>query len=135
MDFHKKANREFFNNQLLFKTVGIILIVIFFILVVADIRIYIKKRDLDIQISNYKKQIEDLKKSSQTLNAEIANSDSVDYLEKLAYEQLGQQKPGEKEVIFIAPQEKEKPSGKSQTFWNTLTGWFSGVGGWITDRF
>ena len=89
-DFGKKGNREFFNNRLLFKAVGILFIAVIVVLIFADFKIYQKKKELAAQITAYQKQIEDIKKSSQTLKDEIANQDNKDYLEKLAYEQLGQ---------------------------------------------
>ena len=138
MDFHKKANREFFNNKLLFKTVGIIFLAVISILAIGDFKIYQKKQELASQINNYQKQIEDIKKSSQNLKDEIANSDNVDYLEKIAYEQLGEQKPGEKEVIFITPQEKTKTisNTKPQNFWDIRLwpGWLANEFNWIKSK-
>jgi cell division protein FtsB len=107
MDFNKKANREFFNNKLLFKTVGILFIAGIVVLILADFRIYQKKQELASQVAAYQKQIEDIKKSSQTLKDEIANQDNKDYLEKIAYEQ-GMVKAGEKEVIYYTTT-PEKP--------------------------
>ena len=82
-DFKKKGNREFFNNDLLFKTVGILFLVGICALIFADFKIYQKKQELISQINAYQKQIEDIKKSSQSLKDEIANSNNTDYLEKL----------------------------------------------------
>lgn len=134
-DFDKKENRDFFNKKLLFKAGGIAFLIIIFLLVVADFKIYQKKQKLISQISAYQKQIEDLKKSSQNLKEEIANSDNVDYLEKIAYEQLGEQKPGEKQVIFVMPQEKQEPRAESQNFLNSFSGWLSQSWNWLKSRF
>jgi cell division protein FtsB len=130
-DFNKKANREFFNKKLLFKTVGIIFLAGIFVLVIADFKIYQKKQELASQVGALQKQIEDIKKSSQTLNDEIANSDNTDYLEKIAYEQLGEQKPGEKEIIFVNPQEKQKAAASPTNFW---TGWLGQCWNWISGH-
>jgi cell division protein FtsB len=137
MDFNKKRNREFFNKNLLFRTVGVVFLITIVILVVADFKIYNKKKELAAQINNYKKQIEDIKKSSQTLKDEIVNSDSKDYLEKLAYEQLGQQKPGEQEIIFVNPQEKPKTAATSENFWDikSWTSWLSQSWNWLKSKF
>jgi len=136
-DFHKKGNREFFNDKLLFKTVGIILIVIVFVLVISDVKIYHKKKELLSQITVYQKEIADIKKSSQTLNNEIANSDNVDYLEKLGYEQFNETKPGETEYMFIKAQKKPEAVAASKNYFDisNWTGWFSGAWQWIKDRF
>ena len=87
------------------------------------------------QVENFEKQIEDMEKSSQTLKNEIANADNIDYLEKIAYEQLGQQKPGEKEIIFIMPEEKIQTLEEKQGFWNNFSSWLSSVREWIKNIF
>ena len=136
-DFAKKQKGKFFNNQFLFKISGILFLVIIFSLLLTDFRIYQKKRELVSQISIYKKQIEDIKKSSQTLKDEIANADNVDYLERIAYEQLGQQKPGEQEVIFIMPEGKAGEAPKQQNFWDIKL-WLGKLGqswSWLKSNF
>jgi len=117
------------------KVGGVIFLIIIFLLIIADFKIYQKKQELISQIETYKKQIEDIKKSSQTLKEEIANSNNPDYLEKLAYEQLGEQKPGEKEVIFVMPEEKPKQDATPRSFWSNFSGWISGAWQWIKNRF
>jgi cell division protein FtsB len=136
MDFNKKANREFFNNKLLFKTVGILFIAGILVLILADFKIYQKKKELALEVAAYQKQIADIKNSNQTLKDEIANQDNKDYLEKIAYEQ-GMVKAGEKEIIYykVSP-EKPKEAAKPQNFWDVKvwTGWLSGAWNWIKSR-
>ena len=127
-NFHKKANSEFFSQELLFKTVGIIFIIIICVLLVSDFKIYQKKRKLDVEIINYQKQISDIEKSSQTLKEEIANTDNKDYLEKLGYEQFNETKPGETEYMFVKPANKVKPDLVQQN-------WFSEAWQWIKSKF
>ena len=136
-NFNRKGNREFFNEGFMFRAVGILFLVVVCILVVVDFRIYQKKRELSAQTINYQKRIEDIKKSSQTLKDEIANSDNKDYLEKLAYEQLGQQKPGEKQVIFIMPKESPTTVSRSTNFWDVKfwTGWLANGFNWLKSKF
>jgi len=122
-DFNKKQKREFFTEELLFKTLGIAFLILVAFLIFWDYKIYNKKRELTAQVESYKKQIKDIENSSQTLKEQIANSDNKDYLEKIAYEQLGQQKPGEKEVIFIAPEKKAPAIIKQQNFWSNFSAW------------
>ncbi len=134
-DFDKKENREFFSKKFWFKAGGIAFLIIIFLLIVADFKIYQKKQKLISQINAYQKQIDDLKKSSQNLKEEIANSDNPDYLEKLAYEQLGEQKPGEKQVIFVMPEEKQEQKQESKFFLNSFSGWLSQSWSWLKSRF
>jgi cell division protein FtsB len=131
-DFSKKRNREFSGRKLLLQAAGILFLLTSLFLIFADYKIYQKKKDLALQVESYQKQIEAIKKSNQDLKDKIANSDNIDYLEKLAYEQLDRQKPGEKQVIFITPQEKPKEEARPESFW---TSWFSQTWSWIKNRF
>jgi len=134
-DFNKKGNKEFFNEKLLFKTIGIIFLLVIIALIFADFRIYQKKQELASQISIYKKQIEDIKKSNQNLKDEIANSDNPDYLEKIAYEQLDEARPGETVYSFVSSKEKPKTNAKTKNSWNDFTSWLSGAEQWIKSKF
>ena len=135
-DFNKKRNREFFTDKLLFKTIGIVFLILISILAVADYRIYQKKKELNSQIIAYQKKIEDIKKSSQTLKEEIANADNKDYLEKLGYEQFDKTRPGETEYMFIKPESKTDvaPVQAKQNFWDVKL-WWQGVAGWFKSKF
>lgn len=133
-NFEKKGNRAFFKRKFLFKILGIIFIIVIFLLILQDIKIYQKKRELVSQINIYKQQIEDIKKGSQTLGEEIANANNKDYLEKLAYEQLGRQRPGEEQIIFINPEEKIDEVSAQNNFLK-WPGWFLGAWNWIKSKF
>jgi cell division protein FtsB len=137
MDFNKKGNRDFFNNKLLFKTVGILFLVGILVLIFADFKIYQRKQQLITQIDTYKKQIEDIKKSSQNLKDEIANSNNVDYLEKLGYEQFNQSRPGETEYIFVKSPQKTETISNSKNFWDIKFwfGWVVQSWNWIKSKF
>ena len=137
MDFSKKGNREFFNERLLFKTVGVVFLIGIVVLIVVDFKIYQKKQELTSQVNAYKKQIEDIQRSSQTIKEEIANADNIDYLEKLGYEQFDQTRPGETEYMFIKPQKKAEVVSGSENFWGAKS-WFGWVGdalNWLKNRF
>ena len=135
-NFGKKQKGDSVANKPVFQIVGIFILLMIVILLIADVKIYQKKRELVQRIDDYKKQIEDIKKSSQTLKSEIANSDNVDYLEKIAYEQLNKQKPGEQEIIFIAPPEDANISAKPANFWDTKTwfGWMGQSWNWLKSK-
>ena len=129
-DFHKRANRKFFNRDLLAKTIGVIFLVVIVVLIIADIKIYQKKKELDTEINNLQKQIVDIKKSSQTLKDEIINSNNPDYLEKIGYEQLDMTKPGETEYMFVKSPQKMGASSSSKP-----TNWFFGAWQWLKSKF
>jgi len=133
-NFNKKQKEEVSAKNVAFQMAGVLFLIIIVVLIFSDIKMYQKKRELVLQINNYKKQIEDIKKSSQTIRANIENQNNTDYIEKIAYEQLGEQKPGEQEVIFVAPQNKDLASKKPIGFWNNFTNWFAGFFSWIKSK-
>lgn len=130
MDFTKKQNRKTLSDKFLFQAIGVIFLAAIIVLIFLDFKIYQKKNDLNSQVNDYQKQIEDIEKSSQNLKGKIANTNNTDYLEKIAYEQLGQQRPGEKEVIFIAPTKKAEITQSPENFWNKFLNWIS----WIKSK-
>lgn len=136
MYFNRKGNRKFFTDKLLFKTVGIIFLVGIPVLIITDFRLYQKKHELVSQIEAYKKQIEDIKKSSQILKDEIANFDNKDYLEKIGYEQFGQARPGETEYMFVdsIKNQQENATPVKRNFWDAKS-WFGWLSGWIKNAF
>lgn len=136
-DFNKKGNRDFLDKQSLYKVAGMAVLVVILILVIADFKIYQKKKELTAQINSYQKQIDDIQKSSKTLKDEIANSDNIDYLEKLGYEQFDQTRPGETEYMFVKSPKKSEAASGQQNFWDVKS-WFSSlsnVWGWIKNKF
>jgi len=134
-NFNKKQKGEFFTEELLFKTIGTIFLIAIIVFIFADIKMYQKKQLLKSQVNLYQKQIDDLMKSNQNLKNEIANADNKDYLEKVAYEQLGQQKPGEKQIIFVLPENKKTTDSAKASGAEAWLGWFSGAWQWIKNKF
>ena len=136
-DFGKKQKGNFPGNKIAFQIAGILFLIIIIALIIADFKMYQRRKELALQIDNYKKQIAEIQKNSQTLKDDIANSGNQDYIEKIAYEQLGEQKPGEKEVIFVAPSKKPAPVSQSENFWSIkyFTDWLSQAWSWIKSRF
>ncbi|MGD0576698.1 MAG: septum formation initiator family protein [Candidatus Staskawiczbacteria bacterium] len=132
-DFRKKQKTEISASKVAFRIGGILFILIIAVLIAADIKIYQKKKELDLKIADYEKQIADIKKNIQTVKGEIANSNNPDYIEKIAYEQLGEQKPGENEVIFITPPNKKSQSALPAE--NSWTSWFLQSWNWLKSKF
>jgi cell division protein FtsB len=87
---------------------------------------------LQAQVAFYESQVAEIETNIQSLKKDIDNSDNPDYLEKIAYEQLGKQKPGEQSIIFIEPEEKIEEKIEETIF---LPAWISGVFNWIKEKF
>jgi len=131
-NFNEKRKGKFLNKKLAFQLGVILFILATFFLAFVNFRMYEKKKELVSIINFYQEQIKDLEKGNQELKDGIANIDDIDYLEKIAYEQLGQQKPGEKAIIFVAPEQKAQVPAEQKQAW---TGWFSGIWNWIKSKF
>jgi len=136
-NFSRKGNRKFFDKKLLFKSIGVIFFIVVAFLVFENFKMYQKKQRLTAQLASYQKQIQEIGESNETLKEEIDNADNIDYLEKIAYEQLGQQRPGEKEIIFITPEKESERAEAKQNLWDTKSwlSWLSGFWNWIKSKF
>mgnify|MGYP003593130257 CR=1 FL=1 len=85
-------------KKLILKRIIIIGFIIFFI--VSYIKQSITMGRIQKEISNKQQQLDEIKQKNERLQDEVEkiNSNSPDYLEKLARERLGMIKPGEKVV-------------------------------------
>jgi len=131
-NFNKKQKSDSAFENTAFQVAGILFSVIVVALIFSDIKMYQKKKELLTEINNYKKQITDIQNSSKAIKNDIANQNNPDYIEKIAYEQLGEQKPGEKEVIFVAPPKKTDSSVQLQNPWYD---WIANSWNWIKSKF
>ena len=131
-NFNKKQKTEPGVEKVAFQIVGILFLVIIVVLIFADIKMYQKKKELLSKLNNYQKQIADIQNSSKAIQSDIANQNNPDYIEKIAYEQLGEQKPGEKEVIFVTPPKKVAATVDVQSPWYD---WIANSWNWIKSKF
>ncbi|MDP3882920.1 MAG: septum formation initiator family protein [Candidatus Staskawiczbacteria bacterium] len=131
-EFRKKRKEKFVFSQIWLPVLGVFLVLLMIVFIFVDFHIYNRRKELVAQIDSYQKQIDEIKNSNQDLKDEIENADNIDYLEKIAYEQLGEQKPGETGVIFISPQPKQAEVIIQENVW---TSWFSQAWNWIKSKF
>jgi len=133
MDFKKKQKSELSFKSFLIRATAIFFVVVMIVLIVADIRIYKRRKDLESEVAKYNQQIQLLKEKNKNLEERIGNSDNPDYIEKIAREEQDMQKPGENVVSFIMPK-GEKQDELADNFWNTKN-WFGWLSGWIKNLF
>ena len=131
-NFNKKQKAEPGMDKIAFQIAGVLFLIIVVVLIFSDIKMYERKKEMVLQISNYKKQIAEIQSNSLNLKNDIANQNNPDYIEKIAYEKLGEQKPGEKEVIFVAPPKKTDSSAGAQNPWYD---WIANSWNWIKSKF
>jgi len=140
MNFGKKRNRKILSEKIFFEAGVILFLIIIFILVVANFRIYQKRKELISQINFYKQKIEGLQKNIETLKDDITNVNSKDYLEKVGYEKFNQARPGETVYMFV----KEQKEGIKETvpfspqkegFFEKIGKFLLNLGVWIKAKF
>jgi len=85
-------------KKLIFKKIIIAICIVFFAF--SYIRQSVTMNRIEKEIDNKQLQLDEVKQKNERLQDEVEkiNSDSADYLEKLARERLGMIKPGEKVV-------------------------------------
>jgi len=95
----------------------------------TNIKIFIEIQKGDKELKRIEAIIEALNKESERLNFELGNTDSQAYLEKVAREELGLQKPGE-QVIVIKKEGEGESAGKEGGRFQFLKDVFN----WIKEK-
>ena len=135
-DFRKKQ-KKYGVNSLFIGLGGLLIFLGIGVLIFANINVYQQKEKFNAQISNLKERIDDLQSQNNSLKENISSQDDSQYIEKVAREQLGLQKQGEKVVSFVAKEETkpaEQPS-ENKNFWQAWTGWLAGGWEWLKAKF
>jgi cell division protein FtsB len=117
----KKRRQKTKNTFFSILTLTLFTILIGF-LVISNSKLNKKREELKNKIFDYEKEIEFLENKNQSLRAGISKSKEKDYWEEVAREQ-GYQKPGEKQVVVLPPEEKEikeERKGIFENFWNWI---------------
>ena len=105
------------------RTVAIIIIlVITGFLIFSNIKINQKKDKIDIQLAALEKEISNLQEKNKELKEGISSVGDESYIEKIARQDMGLQKEGEKVVSFITPSEQEETKEK-QSSWGPGDWW------------
>ncbi len=91
-------------------------------------RMFQKRAQLNRQVNDLKNKIADLKASNGDLEQGISKSDDINYIEKVAREELDLQKPGEKVFSFIKDPNEQAGVIPQKSIWPAWLGW---IGGWF----
>jgi len=97
----------------------------------SNIKIFQKRTDLNKNLEVINSNVESLIKEKDSLNFRLGETDSEAYLEKVAREDLGMQKPGEQVVIIKKDAGLEKENNDN----NGVLKVISGVVDWIKSWF
>jgi cell division protein DivIC len=132
-DFKKKQH---ITRTIAFKLGAVLVVAICIFLAVTDYHIYQKKKELTLQVENLQTKIQEINNSNSQLQEGIDNTNDSQYIEKVAREELDLQKPGEKVVSFIMPQNQEQTAVPEQSK-NALQSWQAWVGNdwqWLKSK-
>ncbi|MGB9598823.1 MAG: septum formation initiator family protein [Minisyncoccales bacterium] len=116
----RKKNKKERNLFLLILGLIFFTILIFF-LTISNLKLIKKREELRKEISRQGKEIEYLEKTNQSLKAGISKLKEQDYWEEVAREQ-GYQRPGEKQVVILPPEEKGVKE-KTKNFFENFLEW------------
>lgn len=102
--------------------------VLIIVLLNANIKIWQEKQKAEKELQKVEESIEDITKEKDNYNFQLGKSDSEEYLEKVAREDLGLQKPGE-QVIVIKKQEDSQNTGGNENagFMQKVFNWVKGL--------
>ena len=95
--------------------IGLVLFIIGFI-VVTNWKINKRREELIDRVSLLKQEVERLEEKNKELKEKKIDSESEDYLEKVARDQLDLKKPGE-EVIVVQKEEEQKEEEEERKSW------------------
>lgn len=121
INFNKKKITNYF-----FLSFSIVLISF---LALSCFNIYQKQKSSEKDMNSLIEEIERLEKERDLLNFTLGETFSDEYLERVAREDLGMQKPGEK--IYVIKKdinlEEEKEELLKESFFDKIKKWFSNI--------
>lgn len=130
---HKKVKWGIHINK---KKVSIVFWAIFgfwfiIFLLYSNIKIFQKRIEIDKNLETLNSTVKSLTKEDESLSFRLGETNSSEYLERVAREDLGMQKKGEQVVII----KKNIDAGKINNSENNVLQIFSGLFDWIKGLF
>ena len=90
-------------------------------LIISNLRIYQKRRELKAQIERLKEEIQAIEKKNQELRTGIENISDKEYLEKVAREKFLLKEEGEEVIVISPPEEQaEEPQPEKESFFEKI---------------
>ncbi len=126
-NFRKNKSKNTF-SYFIFKIGAVLILLLALLLVFVDFKILQKKKQFNEQVESLQKKIMELENSNANLEESISNSDNDVHIEKVAREELDLQKPGEKVVSFIMPQNQNQNNNlETKNILQIWLRWLSGI--------
>ncbi|MCD6177851.1 septum formation initiator family protein [bacterium] len=114
MSKRRIRQRESFLDISISVVLGILFLIIIIFLVVSNVKINKRKKELNERISQLKQEIKVLQERNNELKAGIEESHQSDYIEKILRQKGLYKKEGEKVVVILPPKEEKKEIQKEE---------------------
>jgi len=96
-------------------------------LLYSNIKIFQKRTELDKNLKTLDSSVESLSKEKDSLNFSLGETNSDEYLERVAREDLGMQKSGEQVVVIKKEASNKNGSNDSNDFISNIANWIKGL--------
>ncbi len=115
--FKRKTRKELLPKLLILG--GLIFILVF--LVIGNLKISQKREELGTEMERLKRGVEKLSQEEGLLQSKISQSQTRDYLERVAREAFNLQKEGEQVVAFpLSEESPEEKTEENKNLWQKL---------------
>jgi len=127
--FRKKRKKSSWKNIFFSMFFVMLFVLIIGFLVITNLKIKQRREELSARIAALKQEVALLEQKNQEIRERISQSESEEYLEKVARDQLSLKAPGEEVVVVKkeAEEEKEEVKEEEKTWW----GWIKSI--WTRD--
>ncbi len=123
----KKNKKASGKKKYVLHIVGFLILCMAVFLIVTNINIHHKKKQLSVKVLSLQQQIKDIEQNNNQLQWGIENADDSQYIEKSAREELDLQKSGEQAVSFIIPKiDIQEVDTAKHNFLQKWWGWIVG---------
>ena len=123
-----KKNKKDKKRSIFFSvSLGVLFLLLISFLIHTNFKLSQRRKNLISRIEVLKKEIQVLESKNEGLRGKISQTESKDYLEKVAREQLGFKGAGEEVVVITSEEdqkeEKEEEKEESKKWWERLKFW------------
>jgi len=130
---HKKVKWGIHINKkkvsIIFWAIFVLWFIIF--LLYSNIKMFQKRTELDKNLETLDTTVESLTKEKDSLNFRLGETDSSEYLERVAREDLGMQKPGEQVVVIKKDSDVQKIGSDNNGVLQIISGLVDWIKGWF----
>lgn len=132
----KNIKKDYFSNIFFSILFGLLLLGALTFLIITNIKIEERRKTFLLKIDNLQAEIQVLEDKNKKLRENIVQSETPEYLEKVAREQFNLKAPGEEVVVISKEKKQEENKGEvnfqegKRSFWDPRNWWE-----WLKNKF